>query len=148
MVAGLVLSRVESVPADVDELLTPSREEGHDLVERFVAGWESGCNRFDRSGEVFLEARLAGRLVALGGLNRDPYLEDRSVGRIRHVYVHPDARGAGVGRLLVAALLEHARGHFRRVRLRAGPEGAAGFYLALGFVTTSGEDDSTHELRF
>ncbi|MGH3649246.1 MAG: GNAT family N-acetyltransferase, partial [Acidimicrobiia bacterium] len=104
-------------------------------------------NRFDLPGEVFLEVRRGGRLVALGGLNRDPYLDDPSVGRIRHVYVHPDARDTGVGHALVTALVEHARDGFARVRLRAGPPCAGYFYVALGFVTTPGEENSTHELK-
>lgn len=148
MVPGLIITRVDSVPPDVDELLTASRAEGYDLVERFVAGWEDGSNRFDLPGEVVLEVRLEGRLVALGGLNRDPYHGDPTVGRIRHVYVHPDARGTGAGSALVIALMDHARDAFARVRLRAGPPAVGDFYVALGFQSTPDEENSTHQLRF
>lgn len=148
MVPGLEVTPVESVPGDVGELLTASRIEGYDFVERLVDEWETGSNRFERPGEAFFEVRRDGRLVAVGGLNRDPYLDDPSVGRIRHVYVHPDARRCGVGRLLVSSLVDHARDHFRRVRLRAGPPAAGDFYLRLGFSSTPAEEHSTHELRF
>lgn len=148
MVPGLAVTPVESVPGDVGELLTASRIEGYDFVERFVDECETGSNRFDRPGEAFFEVRRVGLLVALGGLNRDPYLDDPSVGRIRRVYVHPDFRRRGVGQLLVSTLVDHARDHFRRVRLRVGPPAAGGFYIRLGFSLTPAEEHSTHELRF
>ena len=148
MVAGLVVQPFQSLPEDVGPLLRVSRGEGHDLVERLVDDWEDGSNRFDRPGEVALEALLGSRLVGVGGLNQDPYLDDPTVGRIRHVYVSPDARGLGVGRVLVMTLVERARGRFSRVRLRAGPAGASGFYLRLGFEETPDEPDATHQLVF
>lgn len=148
MVAGLVVAPFESLPKDIQVLLRVSREEGHNLVERLVDDWEDGSNRFDRPGEVALEARLDSRLVGVGGLNRDPYLNDPGVGRIRHVYVSPDARSLGAGRLLVLSLVEHARAHFSRVRLRTGRSEASGFYLRLGFVEAPDEPDATHQLVF
>ncbi|MFP4072899.1 MAG: GNAT family N-acetyltransferase [Actinomycetota bacterium] len=148
MVAGLVVQSFQSLPGDMGTLLHVSREEGHNLVERLVDDWEDGSNRFDRWGEVALEARLDSRLVGVGGLNRDPYLDDPSVGRIRHVYVSPDARSLGVGRVLVLSLVEHARGHFSRVRLRTGSAKTSGFYLRLGFVEAPDEPDATHQIVF
>lgn len=146
MVAGLVAQPFESLPEDIEVLLRDSREEGHDLVRRLVDDWEDRSNRFDRPGEVALEVRLDNRLVGVGGLNQDPYLDDPGVGRIRHVYVSPDARRLGVGRVLVTSLVEHARGRFSRVRLRAGPAEASGFYLRLGFEETPDEPDATHQM--
>lgn len=146
MVAGLVVHPFESLPEDIQDLLRLSSEEGHDLVARLVGDWEDGSNRFDRPGEVALEARLGSRLVGVGGLNRDPYLNDPGVGRIRHVYVSPDARRLGVGRVLVMSLVEHARGRFSRVRLRAGRTETSGFYLRLGFEETPDEPDATHQM--
>ncbi len=146
MLAGLVVQRFESLPEDIQSLLRVSREEGHELVERLIDDWADGSNRFDRPGEVALEARLDSRLVGVGGLNQDPYLDDPSVGRIRHVYVSPDARGLGVGRVLVMSLVEYARGRFSRVRLRTGPTGASGFYLRLGFDESPDEADATHQM--
>lgn len=148
MVAGLVVQPFESLPEDIQALLRVSSEEGHNLVERLVDEWEDGSNRFDRPGEVALEARLDSQLVGVGGLNRDPYLDDPSVGRIRHVYVSPEARSMGVGRVLVMSLVEHARGQFSRVRLRTGNADPSGFYMRLGFVEAPEEPDATHQLVF
>lgn len=146
MVAGLVVQPFESLPAGIQALLQLSREENHDLVERLVKDWEDGSNRFDRPGEVAVEARLDSRLVGVGGLNQDPYLDDPGVGRIRHVYVSPDARRRGVGRVLVMSLVEHARGHFSRVRLRTGRPETSDFYVRLGFEVSPDEPDATHQL--
>lgn len=148
MVADSVqISAVATLPDGILELLGASLSEGHDLVERLVAEWEDGTNRFDRTGEILLEARRLGQLVGVGGLNRDPYVDDPGVGRIRHLYVLPDVRGMGVGRALVAALVDHARGRFERARLRAGADEAWDFYLRLGFEETSDEENSTHQIR-
>lgn len=146
MVAGLVVRSFRSLPEDISALLQVSREEGHALVERLVDEWADGSNRFDRPGESAFEARLGSRLVGVGGLNQDPYIDDPRVGRIRHLYVSPDVRGTGVGRALVQALVDHARGRFIRVRLRTTRTGVSEFYLGLGFEETPDERDSTHHL--
>lgn len=136
-----------SLPEDVTELLELSLREGHDLVQRLVVDWRDGSNRFDQPGEEVLAARIGPRLVGVGGLNRDPYIDDPTVGRIRHLYVSPEARGRGVGRVLVMTLVDHARATFERVRLRTTGLGASEFYRALGFEETPDESDSTHQIR-
>ncbi len=147
MVAGLVVKPFRSLPEDVSVLLESSRSEGHNLVERLVDHWRDGSNRFDRPGELACEARLGSKLVAVGGLNQDPYLDDPGVGRVRHVYVVPEARGQGVGRALVMSLVDHARDRFTRVRLRTTDPESAEFYLQIGFVETHDEEDSTHQIE-
>lgn len=136
-----------SLPEDIALLLGESLAEGHNLVERLVDEWDDGSNRFDRPGEIAVQARLGAKLVGVGGLNRDPYLDDPMVGRIRHLYVLPDARRRGVGRVLVLALLDEARTHFCRVRLRTSQPEASLLYGALGFEESGGEPDATHVYR-
>ncbi|HEX6299191.1 MAG TPA: GNAT family N-acetyltransferase [Acidimicrobiia bacterium] len=136
-----------SLPDDIVALLEASLAEGHDLVRRLVDEWDDGSNRFNRPGEIALQARLGTKLVGVGGLNRDPYLDDPAVGRIRHLYVSPDARRQGVGRSLVLALVEEARPAFRQVRLRTGQPEASLLYLTLGFEESGDEPDATHEIR-
>jgi N-acetylglutamate synthase-like GNAT family acetyltransferase len=147
MFAGPIFQPLVSLPGDISRLLDAERLEGHRLVKRLADEWEDGTNRFDQPGEIALEARLAGDLVAVGGLNRDPYLDDPEVGRLRHVYVSPEARGSGVGRNLVEALVWHARLTFSRVRLRTVTTDGSRFYVALGFEEVD-EPEATHVWRF
>ena len=147
MVAGPIYQVLDSLPADISKLLDGERREGHRLVKRLVDDWEDGTNRFDAPGEIALEARLEGDLVAVGGLNRDPYIDEPEVGRLRHVYVSPEARGRGVGRGLVESLIGHAQPTFSRVRLRTVTSEGSRFYVALGFEEID-EPDATHVWRF
>jgi GNAT superfamily N-acetyltransferase len=148
MVAGQIsLDPMTSLPDDIAALLGASLAEGHNLVKRLVDEWNDGSNRFDLPGEIALEARLGRKLVGVGGLNRDPYLDDPAAGRIRHLYVLPEARRRGVGRSLVLALIAQARPTFSRVRLRTSQPDASLLYMALGFEETGDEPDATHVFR-
>ena len=77
------------------------------------------------------------------GLNVDPYLDDPTVGRIRHLYVLPSFRRSGVGTEVVTACLDLATRNFARVRLRTFDPSAAAFYTAMGFVEVD-EPQATH----
>jgi len=146
MVAEVEIAPLVTLPDDVERLARAAEDEGMDFVRRLIDDWNGGTNRFDRPGEVLLGVTSVPRLVGVGGLNRDPYVDDPSVGRIRHVYIEPGSRGRGVGRELVGALVDRARGHFARVRLRASPLGSPDFYLAIGFSPAT-EGDATHTLQ-
>jgi len=82
------------------------------------------------------------------GLNRDPYLRDATVGRVRHLYVAVDHRRRGIGTELVSAVMSLARGHFARLRLRTDSPDADEFYLSLGFMPVTGELACSHQLVF
>jgi GNAT superfamily N-acetyltransferase len=103
------------------------------------------ANRFEREGEILLGVFRGAGLIGVGGLNRDPYLGDPAVGRLRHIYVLGAERREGVGRRIVERLLEHARQRFARVRLSTGR--AASFYEKLGFEPTD-EANATHGMTF
>ena len=127
----------------VELLALEAEQQGFGFMRRLAAEWQSGDNRFDRPGECLLAAHYDSRLIGVGGLNRDPYVQGDGIGRLRHLYVHASARWLGVGSQLVAPILKQARGSFRVVRLRATTAEAAAFYGRLGFVSTS-EEAASH----
>lgn len=131
------------LPDPVARLVAIGCQEGFPFVARFAREWAGGRNRFDRPGEVLLFAYLDGALAGFGGLDRDPYQGEASVGRVRHVYVEPGARGQGVGRALVRELVRRGRPSFATLRLRT--QQAAPFYEHLGFRRVS-EREATHTL--
>ena len=68
-----------------------------------------------------------------------------SIGRLRHLYVHPAHRRGGLGSRLARRCLERAAGRFSAVRLRAADSRGAAFHAGLGFAPTR-ETDATHRL--
>ena len=134
--------------AQLEPLLVESRAEGHNFVDRLVDDYADGSNRFDRPGEALFGVYVDGQLVAVGGLNRDPYLPDENAGRVRHVYVLPAFRRQGVGRLLMQTIIDAARSsHFRLLTQRTVNPAADFFYRALGFRRDSDVEGATHSMH-
>lgn len=131
----------------IEQMQAEARSEGYRFLETLVLEWESGENRFDREGEVLCACLDGGSVVAIGGLNCDPFLGDPGVGRIRRVYVRGAWRNRGIGGLLMDELLTRARQSFRCVRLRADNPHAMRLYERKGFVAQA-SDSATHILEF
>lgn len=140
------IRQIKSLGTELTPLVSEGDREGHAFVRRLRDDWEKGENRFDRAGEALFGAFSGDRLVGVGGLNRDPYTEQEGVGRLRHLYVAPDARRHGVGQMLVERIITQAKGSFAMLRLRTPSADAAAFYRRLGFVETN-EDAATHLMR-
>ena len=134
-----------ATPPAIGALVDAADEEGHPFVRRTLDEWAAGENRFDRPNEAFFLAELNGEVVGTCGINRDHHVDDPTVGRLRHLYVHPTQRGTGLGADLVARCLDHAVGRFHLVRLRTPGAAADRFYDNLGF-DRSASDTATHEL--
>jgi GNAT superfamily N-acetyltransferase len=131
----------------VEILQSEAQVEGYEFIDTLVEDWASGTNRFDAPGEALCGCLDQGLLVAVGGLNCDPFAGRPDMGRIRRVYVRSAWRNRGVGRALVTALVEEARNHFTCVRLRAENAGAARLYESMGFVPID-NPDASHMLVF
>ena len=131
----------------IEQLCEEARRQGYNFLDTLITDWESGANRFDAPGETLLGHFDEGIIVALGGLNQDPFLADPKVGRVRRVYVREGWRNRGIGVELVHTLLQAARKSFRTVRLRSDNSRTALFYERIGFQATSTKD-ATHVLNF
>lgn len=131
-------------PNDIrlDCLVDEARSEGYKFVDRLLSEAKAGINLFDKDGEVFCGAFVNGQLVGCGGVNIDPYTNER-VGRLRHVYVLNAVRRQGVATGLVKELLMKSKFEFGKIRLRTPDQRADKFYEAIGFQTTS-EQMATH----
>jgi GNAT superfamily N-acetyltransferase len=129
----------------VDDLISISRPDGFRFVTRLRNDWLERTNRFNGEGETLIQVASGRKLVAIGGLNRDPYAESGSSGRLRRLYVHPQWRGRGLGRQLVMRLVEHASDSFECITLRTDTSEADQFYRHLGFLRVD-EDTVTHRL--
>jgi len=141
------IQRIELPVPGIEILQSEAREEGYDFIETLVEEWAGAKNRFDAQGEALCGYLDQGLLIAVGGLNCDPFAGRPDMGRIRRVYVRPAWRDKGIGRALVTALVDEARSHFSCVRLRAENAGAARLYESLGF-TPIASLDATHILFF
>ncbi len=139
----LVITATTPLHPDMPTLRGEAAHEGFHFLDRLVKEWQIGANRFEKRGELFLGASQEASLVAVCGLNRDPYADRPDIGRLRHLYVAPTARRQGVATALVRRLLAEADAVFTAIRLRTPTQEAAAFYTRLGF-TESADETASH----
>jgi GNAT superfamily N-acetyltransferase len=142
----IAIQKIELPVPGMEGLQSEADAEGYDFVQTLVEQWASAENRFDAPGETLCGHLDQGLLVAVGGLNCDPFAGRPDMGRIRRVYVRPAWRNKGIGRALVISLIDQARTHFRCVRLRAENAEAARLYERIGFAPVE-SPDATHILN-
>ena len=139
--------QIEQLPlADLQPLLEESRQQGFEFLDRLVEEYLGDVNQFTQPGEALFGVYSGQHMIAIGGLNRDPYLQEEDTGRVRHVYVLASWRGRGVGKQLVERIIDEARLHYRLLTLRTLTEPASKFYCAIGFQTEPEISDATHHL--
>lgn len=131
---------------DIFHLVLESEREGFRFVRRFYEAYTSETNRFDSDGEVLFAARLSNQVVGICGLTPDPYLTRKTVGRVRRLYVHPNFRNHGIGKLLVSNVIEEAKRFYEALTLRTDNPVADKFYKSLGFSTDHSFESTTHFL--
>jgi len=131
----------------MEQLQIEARQEGFLFIERLWQEWQSGKNRFTAPGEKLYGCTDQAALVAIGGLNQNPFEGGRGIGRIRRVYVRPAWRNRGIGEALVHTLVENARTSFTALHLRTGNPTAARLYERIGF-SRSLALNATHVLNF
>ena len=146
MLDQIRIDYLRSLPPGLETPRSEAIQQGFGFMDRLAADWASGANTFSRPGECLLGVFADGRLIAVGGLNVDPYGRRADVGRLRHVYVCSDWRRKGIGRILVDRLLDEARQAFGEVRLRTVTDRAASFYVRCGFGPVK-EATASHAMR-
>lgn len=82
------------------------------MVDRLMSDFRDGSNTFSKHGESLWVLANDSHTIAVGGINVDPYFDLPTVGRIRHVYVHPEYRRTGAGRKLLRSIEHSGMGHF------------------------------------
>lgn len=102
---------------------------------------------------AFALARVDGRIEAFGCWRRLPYENMRHTAEVQKMMAHPDARGLGLGRAVVAGLIEHARGTDLEtlvLGVRGNNHGALELYESFGFQVSGREPNIVEvgNLRF
>jgi GNAT superfamily N-acetyltransferase len=133
----------DDIPS-IRELAALADAEGFCFLSRFLDELTFRRVDLDAPDEFFVGMRRDDRLVAIGGVTPDPYVDDEQIGRLRHLYVRPDARRGGIGRELVAHLEARATLRYTSLRLRTDTASAAQFYERLGYVPIESES-ATHQ---
>ncbi|QTC42897.1 GNAT family N-acetyltransferase [Bacillus sp. V3] len=132
---------------DLHSLIEQSKEDGFRFVERLVNDYKNGSNTFNREGEVLIGVfNEEGILVAIGGLNINPFSKDNNIGRLRRFYVSKEVRRNGIGSLLVNRIIEEAKRYYEIVVLHTDTEQGDRFYRAVGFSKGDLYPGSSHYL--
>lgn len=133
---------------DLTSLLTESQKEGFLFLERLINDYKNGTNTFSKSGEFLYGVfNQEGLIIAIGGINKDPFSTNERIGRLRRFYVSKDYRRIGVGRSLVTRILKDSSEHYEGIVLYTDTEHADKFYTSLGFIKDSNSLKSTHSLK-
>ena len=140
----MIITPITELPRALPALIASAEAEGFQALTTLAQNFERGTNRFARGGEVLLTPWEGDDLLGIGGLNRDPYFPERTVGRLRHLYVLPPLRSQGLGRSLVEALEARAQGVFPMLQLFTQSPRAGAFYEALGYQPIQGETKVSH----
>jgi GNAT superfamily N-acetyltransferase len=138
------IKEIDLNKTEITDLVNESLSEGHRHINRLLEDYRSGTNRFDEEGEALFAAYLKDRIIGICGLNKDPYLNDRSIGRVRRLYVLKEYRQHGVGRRLMEAVIQEAKRHYTVILLNTDNPVADKFYRSIGFSDHLTYSNCTH----
>lgn len=120
---------------DLNKLVNESKEDGSCFLTRLVNDYKNGTNTFNKHGEalygVFDER---GVLVAIGGLNIDPFSSEQIIGRIRRFYVCREYRRTGIGSILLTNIIKDAKNYYHILVLYTDTNQGDQFYKSHGFL--------------
>ncbi|UOR12886.1 GNAT family N-acetyltransferase [Halobacillus amylolyticus] len=143
---GYNLKKIENLfQYDITYLVNESTEEGFQFLERLVNDYKIGTNTFKAPGEsLYGVFNNDGALIAIGGLNIDPYLHEQKIGRLRRFYVSRAYRRNGIGTVLLKEIIRNAKLFYKVLVLHTDTEQADKFYTSLGFLRKNTYPKSTH----
>ncbi|WP_366925838.1 GNAT family N-acetyltransferase [Acinetobacter sp.] len=79
-----------------------SQIKGFYFLHRLEQDLKIGENCFNQFGEALFVVYEQKHLIAIGGLNHDPYHgAQEKIGRLCHFYIHPQYRRKGIGAYLL-----------------------------------------------
>jgi predicted acetyltransferase len=131
----------DSLPVGFADLEGDAKADGHAHLTRLAM-------EFTQNRAIFhavFTCHLNGELAGIGAITDEPALTSRPTWRMRRLYVHRKFRRRKVARAIAKALLREAAGNVSTVTVRAGNNGAAQFWEAIGFRRVLGRARS-HEL--
>jgi GNAT superfamily N-acetyltransferase len=141
-----VVRVADDLPDGFAGLASTARAEGYNFLDRLHARWKRGAYGEDDDATVFA---VFGddRPIAIGAQTFDEYDPSPDHRRIRHFYVHPEARRIGVGRTLAGALIQEAFQIAPLLHLRATHALSTAFWDAMGFERVDRPDRSHRLVR-
>lgn len=144
----IVIRKVNNLNTQILKILVEeSMDEGFRHLKRLENDFETGANKFDRDGEALFIAYQNSDIVGVCGLNRDPYVNSKDVGRVRRLYVSSRVRRFGVGRMLMDSVILEARKNYNLLVLRTDNPIADIFYRSIGFTVNFNSKNDSHFLR-
>jgi GNAT superfamily N-acetyltransferase len=146
---GLEVKQIKNLfQVDLSNLVNECKEEGFRFLERLVNDYKNGTNNFDKPGEVLYGIfDEEGVLIAIGGLNIDPFSNEQKIGRLRRFYVSKNYRRIGLGGILLKKIIFDAKNYYNILVLHTDTEQADKFYTSLGFTKENTYPNSTHCLN-
>ncbi len=141
-----IVRLAESLPDDFEALRHEASAESYRFIEGLREEWLAGRYGGEDERFVTFAAFHEGELAGVGALTPDPYDPAPDLLRVRHVYVRPLHRGAGVGRMIAAALIQQGLDLAPKLSLRSADPRARAFWEANGFAPDTGGTRRSHLL--
>jgi len=143
----ITIQEIQDFPfAAFSELLAESEDAGFRFLRRLKEDWLNKANRFDKEGEGLFLLWKADELIGIGGINRDPYCQNKKIGRLRRFYIKADQRSQGLGALLLKYIIAEKGKAFQEIQLYTDTESAARFYEKQGFERVFQNSHFSHRL--
>lgn len=141
------IKKITNLPvAGFFDLKSESEDEGFFFLGRLLDEWQNSTNRFSKNGEGLYGVFDSNNLIAIGGINLDPYFPGNLVGRIRRFYVKKTLRRNHLGKSLLQTILSVSKEHFEVINLFTDNEKASKFYLDSGFELVYDQSKITHRM--